>query len=102
VLTALAKALLAAEERIRTASASALAAKLDRRVTGAQDEFEARLETARACAIADGRVTVEDVEQTVTIVRAHTPLPATLRIPRPEHMLHPEPLQKALKARAAR
>ncbi len=102
VLTALAKALLAAEERIRTASASALAAKLDRRVTGAQDEFEARLETARACAIADGRVTVEDVEQTVMIVRAHTPLPATLRIPRPEHMLHPEPLQKALKARAAR
>ena len=101
-LTALAKALLAAEERIRKGSAEELAAKLDPRVTGNRDEFEARLETARACALADGLVTAEEIQQTLSIVRAHTPLPASLRIPRPAEMLHTEPLQQALKSRAAR
>lgn len=101
-LTALAKALLAAEERIRNASAEELGAKLDPRVTGGRDEFEARLETARACALADGLVTAEELQQTLSIVRAHTPLPSSLRIPSPVEMLHTEPLQRALKARAAR
>lgn len=101
-LTALATALLDAEERIRKGSAEELGAKLDPRVTGNPDEFEARLETARACALADGLVTAEELQQTLSIVRAHTPLPASLRIPRPVEMLHIEPLQRALKSRAAR
>lgn len=101
-LAALARALLAAEERIRTAGAEELAARLGGRVAGDADEFEARLRTGRACYLADGLVTPEDVQQTLAIVRAHTPLPASLTLPRPEEMLHLEPLQKALKARAAR
>jgi NitT/TauT family transport system substrate-binding protein len=101
-LTAVARALLAAEERIRTANGEELAAKLAPRVVGAPEEFEARLATARACYLADGLVSAEALQQTLTIVRAHTPLPASLRIPRPEEMLHLEPLRKALTARAAR
>jgi NitT/TauT family transport system substrate-binding protein len=100
-LTALAKALLAAEARIRSGSANELAAKLGRRVTGAKDEFEARLETARGSYLADGLVTAEALQQTLTIVRAHTPLPASVKIPSPEEMLHLEPLRRALKAPAA-
>lgn len=98
----LARALLAAEERIRAATAEALAAKLPTRVVGAQDEFEARFEATRGSYLPEGLVTADQVEQTVAIIRAHTPLPASLRIPRPEEMLHLEPLQKALKARSPR
>lgn len=101
-LAALARALLAAEERIRAATAEALAAKLPTRVVGAQDEFEARFEATRGSYLPEGLVTADQVEQTVAIIRAHTPLPASLRIPRPEEMLHLEPLQKALKARSPR
>ena len=101
-LTALARALLAAEERIRTGSADELAAKLGRRVTGTTEEFEALLETARVSYLGDGLVTAEEVRQTLAIVRAHTPLPASLRIPAPEEMLHLEPLRRALKATAER
>lgn len=98
----LARALLAAEERIRAATAEALAAKLPTRVVGAQDEFEARFEATRGSYLPEGLVTADQVEQTVAIIRAHMPLPASLRIPRPEEMLHLEPLQKALKARSPR
>lgn len=101
-LAALARALLAAEARVRSASAEELAAKLSKRVVGAQDEFEARLEATRGSYLPDGLVSADDVEQTIAIIRAHTPLPAQLRIPRPEEMLHIEPLRQALKARPAR
>ncbi len=101
-LAALAKALLAAEERIRKGDVEELAAQLPKRVVGLRDEFDARLETARSCYLADGLVGTEEIQQTLAIIRAHTPLPATLRIPRPEEMLHTEPLEKVLKARAAR
>lgn len=101
-LASLARALLAAEERIRAASARVLAAKLPKRVVGADDDFEARLETTRTSYLPDGLVSPDDVEQTIAIVRAHTPLPASLRIPRPEAMLHLEPLRKALRSRVPR
>jgi NitT/TauT family transport system substrate-binding protein len=101
-LVALAKALLAAGERIRQATAGELAAKLDARVTGTLDDFEARLGTARECQLADGLVSAEEVQHTLEIIRAHIPLPATLRIPRPDEIVHTEPLQKALKAREPR
>jgi NitT/TauT family transport system substrate-binding protein len=101
-LAAFARALLAAEERIRKAGAEALAARLPKRVVGTQDEFEIRLETARAACLADGLVGAEEVQQTLAVVRAHTPLPATLHISRPEEMLHTEPLRRALTAPAAR
>ncbi len=101
-LAALARALLAAEARMRAATAEALAAKLPERVVGAADDFDARLETTRETYLPDGLVSPDDVEQTIAIVRAHTPLPASLRIPRPEEMLHLDPLRRALKARSPR
>jgi NitT/TauT family transport system substrate-binding protein len=101
-LAAFARALLAAQERIRQAGAEELAGRLPSRVVGPQDEFQLRLETARACHLPDGLVSPEELQQTIAIVRAHTPLPATTRIPRPEEILHLEPLQKAITARAAR
>jgi len=101
-LAAFTRALLAAEGRIRAATAEALAAKLPKRAVGAHEEFEARLAATRGSYLPDGLVTADQVEQTVAIVRAHTPLPASLRIPRTEEMLHLEPLRKALKARPPR
>src|SRR5436309_1379062 len=92
----------AAQERIRRASAEELATRLPSRTVGPQDEFELRLEAARACHLPDGLVSAEELQQTIGIIRAHTPLPATTRIPRPEEMLHLEPLQKAITARQAR
>src|SRR2546425_12488204 len=100
-LAAFAQALLAAQERMRTASAEELAARLPSRVAGAHEEFQARLEAARACQLPDGLVSAEGVPQTIGIIRAHTPLPGRPRVPRPEAMLHLEPLQKAIKARRA-
>ena len=100
-LAAFARALLAAQERIRQASAEQLTARLPSRTVGPPDEFPLRLEAARACNLPDGLVSAEELQQTIGIIRAHTPLPATTRIPRPEEMLHLEPLQKAITARQA-
>jgi ABC-type nitrate/sulfonate/bicarbonate transport system substrate-binding protein len=101
-LAAFARALLDAQERIRAASAEDLSARLPNRAAGDQEEFQARLEAARACQLPDGLVSAEELRQTIGIIRAHTPLPAVLRIPRPEAMLHLEPLQTTLKARQTR
>ena len=101
-LAAFARALLDAQERIRAASAEELAARLPGRATGAQEDFALRLQAARACQLPDGLVSAEEVQQTIGIIRAHTPLPAVLRIPRPEGLLHLEPLQATIKARQAR
>ena len=76
VLARMARALLAATVRIRTAS--------------------------RDIYLSDGLVSAEQIRQTVLIVRSHTPLPAALRIPEAERLLHLEPLRSALRAPARR
>lgn len=98
-LSAFAKALLAAEQRIRTAETEALAAKLPKRVLGGVEDFEARLETSRTLYLPDGVVSPEQLRETIALIRAHLPLPASLRLPRPEDMLHTEPLKKVLDSR---
>jgi len=97
-LVRFARALLAAQQRLRTASAAALAADLPSRAVGAPDDFEARLAATRGIYLPDGLVSPERVRETITIVRSHTPLPALLRVPRPDELLHTEPLRQALKA----
>lgn len=98
-LTAFARALLDAERRIKTAAADALASKLPERVVAASgNDFETRLQAARGMYLPDGRVSAEQLQQTIALIRAHLPLPATPRLPRPEEMLHTEPLRRALKA----
>lgn len=95
-LTAFARALLGAMERMRTAGAAELSRGLPARVAGTPEEFEARLAAAREGQLPGGQVTPEQVRRTIDLVQAHQPLPATLKLPRPEDMLHLEPLRRAL------
>jgi NitT/TauT family transport system substrate-binding protein len=101
-LGALARALLAAERRIATAAPADLAARLPARVTAPGDEFAARLEATRYIYLPAGLVTADQVRETITLIRAHQPLPVTARIPTPEDLLHVEPLKRTLSAPAGR
>jgi ABC-type nitrate/sulfonate/bicarbonate transport system substrate-binding protein len=100
-LSAFARALLAAERRITSAPAAALAARLPRAVVGGSDEFERRLEATRAIYLPDGLVTPEAIRATAEMIRTHLPLPAWIRIPRPEDLLHQEPLRRAIRSRSS-
>jgi NitT/TauT family transport system substrate-binding protein len=101
-LTAFARAMIAATRLLRTEPARAIAAKLPDSVVGTGDAFERRLETTRGIWFEDGLVTADAVSQTVEMARAHLPLPRTLRLPRPEQLLHLEPTRRAVSARRAR
>ena len=100
-LAAFARAVLAAEQQLATAPPAELAAKLGKRVAGSGDDFAERLESTRAIYLVGGLVTAEQVKQTMALIRAHQPLPATSRVPSPEELLHLEPLRR-LSAPAAR
>jgi len=100
-LAAFARAVLAAEQQLASAPPAELAAKLGKRVTGSGDDFAERLESTRAIFLDGGLVTAEQVKQTMALIRAHQPLPATSRVPSPEELLHLEPLRR-LSAPAAR
>ena len=98
-LSAFARAVLAAQQRLATATPDALAALLGKRVAGS--DFAARLDAARAMYLTGGVVTAEQVKQTLTLIRGHQPLPVTSRVPSPELLLLMEPLRQ-LTAPAAR
>jgi NitT/TauT family transport system substrate-binding protein len=100
-LTALGRALLAAERRIATESPAALAERLAKPVVGVGDEFPRRVAAARAATLPDGLVEPDAVKATIAAIRAHVPLPHGLRVPRPEDLLHLGPLRHALGARPA-
>jgi len=100
-LAAFARAVLAAEQQLATAPPAELAAKLGKRVAGSGDDFAERLESTRTMYLGGGLVTAEQVKQTMALIRAHQPLPATSRVPSPEELLHLEPLRR-LSAPAAR
>jgi NitT/TauT family transport system substrate-binding protein len=101
-LGAFARAVLAAEQRLATAPPEELTARLPRGVAGPTEEFAARLEATRRIYLADGLVTADQLRDTLTLLRAHQPLPVTSRVPSPEAMLHVEPLRRALKPTAGR
>jgi NitT/TauT family transport system substrate-binding protein len=86
-LLAVARALRKAEARIRTGDAGEIADKLPTQVVGEPELFGARLAAARLLYLPDGLVSPDQVQQTIAIIRAHTPLPQSVRIPRPEEML---------------
>jgi len=90
-LSGLVRALRKAEQRIRSAEARELASKLPTRVVGESDDFEARLATSRALYLPDGLVSADQLQQTIAIIRTHTPLPQSVHIPRPEEMLQIKP-----------
>lgn len=93
-LAAFARAVLAAEERLATAPPEELAAKLGKGVLGTGDDFATRVEATRAMYLAGGLVSVEQVKQTIALIRAHQPLPATSRVPSPDELLHVAPLRR--------
>ena len=101
-LGAFARAVLAAEQRIATATPDELAARLPRRITVPADEFKARLETTRRIYLSDGLVTSDQVRETLALIRAYQPLSVTSRVPPPEEMLHVEPLRRVLNTPAGR
>jgi ABC-type nitrate/sulfonate/bicarbonate transport system substrate-binding protein len=98
-LAAFGRALLAAERRIATAPPAELAERLPRSVVGIADEFARRVETSRSLYLPDGLVDPDAVRATIDIIRAHVVLPAWLRLPRPEQMLHLEPLRRSLRSK---
>jgi hypothetical protein len=96
-LTAVARALLAAEDRIRTAPPQALAERLPARIVTPLDEFEARLAATRNAYLLGGTVTPEQLRRTIELILAHQPLPPSVKLPKPEDMLYLDPLRRALK-----
>ena len=87
-LAAFTRAVVAAERRIATAPASVVSKRLPESVTVSADDFSRRLETCRALYLAQGAVTVEQVRETLMLVRAHVPMPVAARIPTVEELLH--------------
>ena len=94
-LTGFARAVLNAERRIADATPAALMAKLPSAVTTPADDFERRLEACRQAYLKEGAVSPEQIQATLTVIRAHLPLPVTARVPTPEQLIQ-------LKAPAAR
>jgi NitT/TauT family transport system substrate-binding protein len=86
-LSAVVRALRKAEQRIRAADARDLADRLSTRVVGEFADFEARLTASRGLYLTDGLVSADQLQQTISIIRTHTPLPQSVKIPRPEDML---------------
>jgi NitT/TauT family transport system substrate-binding protein len=99
-LAAFTRAVLAAERRLASAPALELGARLPTAVTVPPDEFEARVEACRELYLADGTVTLEQIRETLTVTRAHLPLPVTARVPPPEELLH-VPVRRPVKRPAA-
>jgi NitT/TauT family transport system substrate-binding protein len=86
-LEAFRRAVMSAERRIADATPAALLATLPSAVTTPADDFEARLESCRQGYLKDGVVTAQQVQESLTIIRAHLPLPVTARVPRPEELI---------------
>jgi ABC-type nitrate/sulfonate/bicarbonate transport system substrate-binding protein len=98
-LSAFARAVLAAQQRLGTATAADdLTGRLARRI-GA-DDLAARLAATREIYLPNGLVTAEQLRETLALIRAHQPLPATSRMPSPEELMHIEPLRRVLSAPA--
>jgi sulfonate transport system substrate-binding protein len=87
-LAAFSRAVLAAERRIATATPQALSERLPATITAPAADFDTRLESCRSLYLADGSVTVDQVRETLSLIRAHLPLPASTRVPSPEELLN--------------
>ena len=80
-LAAFTRAILAAEERLGTDAAGDLAAKLPKNVVGGSaEEFETRVRQARGLYLGDGRVSGEQLDATLGVLRDHMPLPPRARV----------------------
>lgn len=98
VLTAFARAVVAAQRRLETTNAPALTERLPAGVVGLPEEFARRLEAARTLYLADTLIEPEQVGRTVELIRARLPLAASVRIPKAGELLHTGPLKQALRS----
>ncbi|HSE91725.1 MAG TPA: ABC transporter substrate-binding protein [Methylomirabilota bacterium] len=89
------RAVLAAERQIASGPAATLAARLPPPVVGGPEAFARRVETTRDLYLPGGLVSPERLRATVALIRAHMPLPAAVKVPRAEEMIHDEPLRRA-------
>jgi NitT/TauT family transport system substrate-binding protein len=89
VLAAVRRALVAAERRIATAPPAELAARLPQATVGAGREFARRLETTTGLYLPHGEVTAAQLAASITLIRAHLPIPGSVKIPRPADLLAP-------------
>ena len=95
-LVPVARGLLAASRRVRTAPAGDLAAGLGDTVVGNPEDFALRLEGARGIFIADGTVSPNALEAGVRLAQSRAQLPAVVKLPRAlERLLFLEPLRQA-------
>lgn len=81
-LKPLARALLKAVEKIRTATVEELKGKLPAASVGLSEDFEDRLRGAREIYFTDGHVSAETLQASVSLVRERSPIPAKVKLPR--------------------
>ena len=74
----------------------ALAEQLTPATVGVTDEFVRRMEAATRIYLPDGVVTAERLAATIELVRAHLPVPVSLKVPPAEELLlmGPEPQRR--------
>jgi NitT/TauT family transport system substrate-binding protein len=101
-LIALGRALVEAERWMATAGAEELAARLPKVVVGTPDDFERRLEAARALYLSEGAVTIPQLRDSIALVRAHMPFSPGLSIPRPDDLLYTPSLKARPNAPSSR
>ena len=71
-----------------SAEPAALQATLPSSVIGSPGDFALRLRGARDLFLADGRVTVEQLERSLELLQVRAPLPTKVKLPRkPERLL---------------
>jgi ABC-type nitrate/sulfonate/bicarbonate transport system substrate-binding protein len=90
-LAAFTRAVVAAEARIVTAEAGALAARLAPAVSARPDEFAARLAASRGLFLPDATVSPEQVRASLAIIRERMPLPPLVRLPSGRDLVAPRP-----------
>jgi len=81
-IQALRAALQAAVARVISAEPAALQASLPSAVVGSPGDFALRLRGARDLFLADGRVTADQLERSLELIRIRAPLPAKVKLPR--------------------
>jgi NitT/TauT family transport system substrate-binding protein len=95
-----ARAMLKALERIRTAPAEELRAKLPAAAVGFPEDFAARLLGAREIYLPGGLVTPEMLQASVALVRDRSAIPAKVKVPRAmDKLLLTGPLEEVLSSR---
>jgi len=98
-IAAFKRAVLAAEQRLATAEPTLLAERLPPRVVAVPAEFEARVTASRDLYIPEGQVSVESLQETLALLRAHHPLPVNIAPLRAEELLQPPaPLRRPVTA----